>query len=110
MYTDSSRLEEGVVGGGYYLLQGQLGVRVGTMATVWDGEITGMNMGLKAAGKNEDKVIIMSDSKAAIQAFINAGQRGKARTRDLVQLGNKIHRRQGLYGLDKVTVGGLRLM
>ena len=61
IYTDGSRSEEGVVGGGYYLQQGQLGVRVGTMATVWDGEFTGMKMSLKAAGNIEDKVIILSD-------------------------------------------------
>ena len=36
------------------------------MVTLWDGEITGMKMGLKAAGNKEDKVIILSDSKAAI--------------------------------------------
>ena len=35
------------------------------MATVWDGNITGMKMDLKAAGNIEDKVIILSDSKAA---------------------------------------------
>ena len=73
IYTDGSRSEEGVVGGGYYLQQGQLGVRVGTMSTVWDGEITGMKLGLRAAGNTEEKVIILSDSKAAIQAVINAG-------------------------------------
>ena len=78
VYADGSKSEEGVVGGGYYLQQGQLGVRVGTMATVWDEEITGMKMGLKAASNIEDKVIILSDSKAAIQAVINAGRRGKA--------------------------------
>ena len=73
IYTDGSQSDEVVVGGGYYLQQGQLGVRVGTMATVWDGEITGMKMGLKAAGNTNEKVIILSDSKAAIQAVINAG-------------------------------------
>ena len=76
-----------MVGGGYYLQQGQLGVRVGMMATVWDGEITGMKLGLRAAGNTEEKVIILSDSKAAIQAVINAGRRAKARTRDLAHLG-----------------------
>ena len=78
------------MGGGYYNEQGQLGVRVGTMATVWDGEITGMKMGLRAAGNTDNKVIILSDFKAAISTVINAGRRGKARTRDLVQLRNDI--------------------
>ena len=31
------------------------------MAKVWDGEITGMKMGLKAAGNTDNKVIILSD-------------------------------------------------
>ena len=78
MHTDGSRSEQGVVGGGYYRQQGQLGVRVGTMATMWDGENTSMKMGRKAVGNKEDKVIILSDSKAAIQAVINVGRRGKA--------------------------------
>ena len=107
-YTDGSRSEERVVGGGYYLHQGQLGVRVRTMATVWDGEVTSMKMGLKAAGNIDDKVVILSDSKVAIQAVINAGRRGKARTRDLAQLGNEIRSRQSLYGPDNVTVGWVK--
>ena len=72
---------------------------------MWDREITGMKMGLKAAGNIEDKVIILSHSKAAIQAVIIAGRRGKARTRDLVQLGNEIRSQQNLYGPDNVMVG-----
>ena len=88
--------------------QGQLGVRLGTVATVWDGEITGMKMGLKAAGNTDNKVIILSNSKAAIQAVINAGRRGNARTKDLVQLGKDIRNRQSLYGLDNVTVGWVK--
>ena len=103
--TDGTKSDGGVVGGGYYLQQGQLGVRVGTMATVWDGEITGMKMGLRAAGNTEEKVIILSDSKAAIQAVINAGRHGKARTRDLAHLGQQIRNRQDLYGQDNVAVG-----
>ena len=78
------------------------------MAIVWDGEITGMKMGLKAAGTKEDKVIILPDSKAAIQAVINAGRSGKARTRDLVQRGNEIRNRQSLYGPHNVTVGWVK--
>ena len=78
------------------------------MATVWNGEITGMKMGLKAAGNKQDKVIILSDSKAAILAVINAGRRGKAQTRELVQLGNEIGNRQSLHGPDNVTVGWVK--
>ena len=75
-----------MVGGGYYLQQGQLGIRIGKLATVWDGEIAGMERGLKAAANHEGKVIILSDSKAAIQATRNAGRWGKARTKNLCQL------------------------
>ena len=75
------------------------------MATVWDGEITGMKMGLKAAGNTEAKAIILSDSKATIQAVINAVPCGKARTRDLAHLGQQIRNRQDLYGQDNVAVG-----
>ena len=78
------------------------------MATVWDGEITGMKMGLRAAGNTSEKVIILSDSKAAIQAVINAGRRGKARTRDLAHLGRQIRNRQDLYGQDNVAVGWVK--
>ena len=105
IYTDGSKSDAGVVGGGYYLQQDQLGPRVGTIATVWDGEITGMKMGLRAAGNTEEKVIVLSDSKAAIQAVINAGRRGKARTRDLARLGQHIRNQQDLYGQDNVAVG-----
>ena len=37
IYTHRSRAEDGTVGGGYYLLLGKLGIRVGNMAKVWDG-------------------------------------------------------------------------
>ena len=78
------------------------------MATVWDGNITGMKMDLKAAGNIEDKVIILSDSTAAIQVVINAGRRSETRTRDLVQLGNNIGCGQDLYGPDNATVGWVK--
>ena len=79
------------------------------MATVWDVEITGMKMGLKAAGNIENKVIILSDSKAAIQVVINAGRRGKARTRELVQLEGKIRDQRDLYGQDNVNIGWVKV-
>ena len=78
------------------------------MATVWDGEITGMKMCLRAAGNTDEKVIILSDSKAAIQAVINAGRRGKVRTRDLAHLGQQIRDRQDLYRQDNVAVGWVK--
>ena len=67
-----------------------------------------MKMGLRAAGNTDNKVIILSDSKAAIQAFINAGRRGEAWTKDQVQLGNDICNGQDQYGSDNVTVGWVK--
>ena len=67
-----------------------------------------MKLGLRAAGNTEEKVIILSDSKAAIQAVINAGRRGKARTRDLAHLGQQIRYRQDLYGQNNVAVGWVK--
>ena len=49
IYTDGSMAEDGTVGGGYYLSQGKLGVRVGKVATVWDGEVVGLERGIIAA-------------------------------------------------------------
>ena len=94
IFTDGSRSSEGVVVGGYYLQQGQLGIRIGKLATVWDGEIAGMERGLKAAANHEGKVIILSDSKPAIQATRNTGRWGKVRTKNLCQLSATISSRQ----------------
>ena len=49
-----------------------------------------MERGLKAAANYEGKVIILSDSKAAIQATKNAGKSSKARTRSMYQLSTTI--------------------
>ena len=68
IYTDGIRVEDGTVGGGYYLSQGKLGVRVGKVATVWDGEVVGLERGIIAATNREWKILLLSDSKAAIEA------------------------------------------
>ena len=81
---------------------------MGTIATVWHGEINCMTMGLKVVGNTENKVIIVYDSKAAIRAVINAGSHGKALTRDLMKLGNELRHRQGLYGPDNVMIGWVK--
>ena len=105
IYTDGSKLESGIVGGGYYFDQGKLGIRVGPMATVWDGEITGLERGTKAAGNRDWDILLLTHSRAAIQATKNAGTRGKARTRALAALGNAISKRQALYGSGNVRIG-----
>ena len=52
---------------------------MGGRATVWDGEVAGMEGALRAIGNNP--VFILSDSQAAIMAVRKAGKRGIARTR-----------------------------
>ena len=101
-------MESGIVGGGYYFQQGKLGIRVGPVATVWDGEIAGLERGIKAAGNRDWDILLLTDSKAAIQATKNAGIRGKARTRALAALGNEINKRQALYGRGNVKIGWVK--
>ena len=105
IYTDGSRLDSGIVGGGYNFEQGKLGIRVGPMATVWDGEITGLERGTKAAGNTDWDILLLTDSRAAIQATKNPGTLRKARTRALAASGNQITTRQALYGSGNVKIG-----
>ena len=53
IYTDGRNAEDGTVGGGYYLSQGELGVRVGKVAIVWEGEVAGLERGFQAVGNRE---------------------------------------------------------
>ncbi|KAF8459763.1 hypothetical protein BDZ91DRAFT_799707 [Kalaharituber pfeilii] len=53
--------------------------------TVWDGEVAGMKGALEAVD-NRVKVLLLTDSQAAISAVRNAGRTGKARTADLARL------------------------
>ena len=101
-------LGAGIVGGGYYFEQGKLGIRVGPMATVWDGEIVGLERGTRAAGNRDWDILLVTDSRAAIQATKNAGTRGKARTRALVALGNEISKRQALYSSGNVRIAWVK--
>ena len=78
IYTDGSRVDNSIVRGGYYQSQGKLGVRVGKVATVWDGDIVGLEKGILAAANREWKILLLSGSKAAIQAIMNAGVLGRA--------------------------------
>ena len=55
---------------------------MGCLATVWDGEIAGLQRGFVAAGECE-KVLLLVDSKAAIQAVKVACYTGIARTQAL---------------------------
>ena len=71
IYSDGSKAEgvEGMVGGGWFEsddIRG--GVAVGGQATVWDGEVAGMEGALRAIGNNP--VLILSDSQVAIMAVL----------------------------------------
>ena len=56
-------------------------VLVGTVATVWDGEIAGMRLALESSPV--EPVLLLSDSQAAISAVCHAAARGWAKTVDL---------------------------
>ena len=81
-YSDGSRDESGRVAGGWCGPRGAVGcVLVGTVATVWGGEIAGMRLALESLPVAP--VLLLSDSQAAISAVCNAAAVGCARTVDL---------------------------
>ena len=82
LFTDGSQDESGRVGGGWYSLRGGSGsVAVGTVATVWDGEIASIRLALESVAVSP--VLVLSDSQAAIASVRNAAACGSARTADL---------------------------
>ena len=56
------------------------------MATVWDGEIAGLERVTNGAGNRDWDILLLTDSRAAIQETKNVGTHGKARTRALAGL------------------------
>ena len=50
------------------------------------------------------KILLLSDSKAAIQAIRNAGVAGMARTRALTRLGKEIKVKEKTYGVDNTFI------
>ena len=62
---------------------------IGDVAAVWGGEVAGMTGGL-AKMRQEKKVLILADSKAAKAAVRKAGRTGKARSRHLREVINMI--------------------
>ena len=71
--------------------------RLGKRATVWDGEIMAINEALKL-NEGDEKVAILSDSQAAIMAITKAGRRGRANTRELKEIVDKIQKRKENHG------------
>ena len=87
IFSDGSLLESGNVGGGAFVVGTEGGEEevkcgVGSLATVWDGEVAGMVGGLTKVRVN-DRTLILADSNATIAAVKNAGRTGKARSRHL---------------------------
>ena len=100
IYTDGSKVEgpRGMVGGGWFESEGIQGsVVVGKTATVWDGEIAGIRGALDEAGMG-DRLLILTDSRAAIAVIRKAGRSGKARTTDLREVVNTIARWEQMGG------------
>ena len=97
VYTDGSRDGDGRVGGGWHAPGlGAGSVAVGSIATVWDGEVAGIRQPLMMAP--EVDVLVLSDSTAALQAIKGAARSAHGHTRDLVQVVDEIGRRS-LLGL-----------
>jgi len=70
-------------------------------ATVWDGEIMGMQGGMQMAPEDR-KILALSDSQAAIAAVRKAGKTGTARTGELKEVVEEVRRRQKNLGPDAV--------
>ena len=82
LFTDGSRDESGRVGGGWWGSRGGHGcVAVGTVATVWAGEIARMQLVLDSVAVTP--VLVLSDSQAGIASVRNAAACGSSRTADL---------------------------
>lgn len=87
VYTDGSMSEEGRVGGGWCSEGGTVkgSICLGRMATVWDGEVAGIWKALEKSPPGW-KILVLTDSQAAIAAVVNAEVRGKHSTANMGRL------------------------
>jgi len=94
--------EEGRVGGGWHI-EGLAGSKEGMrkLATVWDGKIVGMRGGIQIV-LEDHKILLLSDSQAAIAAIRKAGRTGRAQTGELKKVVKEVRKRQKELGLDAV--------
>ena len=82
MYTDGCKDSDGMVGSAWWRLDGKfLARRLGTGATVRDGEVAGINDGIRNC--LQGPVWILSDSRVAIEAVVNVGRTGRVSTGSL---------------------------
>ena len=87
VFTDGSKEEGcyGMVGGGWFESEsGRGAMTVGRKATVWDGEIAGLEGALSMIGNTP--VLLVTDSGVAIQTVQKAGKKGIDRTRGLAEV------------------------
>ena len=109
VYTDGSRDSDGRVGVGWHAPGNGAGrVAVGSIATVWDGEVAGIRQALRMAPDVD--VLVLSDSTAPLRAIERAADSGRGRSRDLVEVVDEVGRRvtKGLstqFGWVKAHVG-----
>ncbi len=91
-FTDGSKLEGGETGSGWTFRNQFCGGRgLGNRAKVWDAEVTAVAETLRLSkGK---RLLILSDSRAAIAAVVKAGRKGHGRTKELRLAKNRIARR-----------------
>ena len=68
----------------------------GKIVTAWDGEVAAIKGGLRAT--KQRKVLILSDSQAAVMAIKKAGRTGRARTKELRRTMDLIAERQEELG------------
>ena len=102
VFTGGSMSEEGRVGGGWHV-EGLAGSKegLGKLATVWDGEVVGMRGGIQMVPEDQ-KILLLSDSQAAIAAVRKAGRTGRARTGELKEVVEEVRKRQKNLGPDAV--------
>ena len=106
LYSDGSKNEEGRVGSGWVSHGGKIEGKegLGKLATVWDGEVKTVAEALSAWDKS-GKVIVLSDSQAAIAAIKKPGQTGKASTGELRKVMRQIEEGRKALGPNAVSLG-----
>ena len=92
VYTDGCRDRDGRVGGRWHAPGNGAGsIAVGSIATMWDGEVAGIRQALRMAA--EVDLLVLSDSTATLRAIKRAADRGRGRFRDLVEVVDEVGRR-----------------
>ena len=102
VFTDGSMSEGDKVGRGWHV-EGLAGSkeRMGRLAMVWDSEIVGMRGGIQMVPEDH-KILLLSNSQAAIAAVRKARRTGRARTVELKEVVKKVRKRQNNLGPDAV--------